>query len=841
MKMRPHMKKALLASVGLMLLFSACFEFTSVEHSTCTFTNSSFIADVSILITDENGNYYYPYFGICLPEGWTVEDSIAMVDLAIYPLWTDTLAIFVHTDSLVARMDSIDPPAEGYYWWVGCGIDTMEYQFSQYGTPYTLFPKIHTDDQTGDFYLDYMAGSNSTEAWGGINWARYDSVLISVNIPDTVWVTSTANSGPGSLPEAIETIGACGIVGFDLNAADTICLSEELVINHGIHIMGQEENPTIISGSDQSGIFHVSDNANVRFQNLVLIHGNCENGGAIYLGEEAVAEVNGVTIKDNKAEQSGGGIYCGQTSKLILSKTTVSNNQACTGGGIYLGSFTNMETDPVNRCNVFHNLAEQGNDFFGYNQSIIYLDTCTLVEPNTAIASAANSMDFDILHGKNQLITEDAFVSPDGNNNNTGTSPDSPLKNIDLAFALATGNSAEPVTVWLSEGTYSPSGTGEYFPINLDTNVHLKGISKDLTILSPEGNNGIFVNHNNHLENVTFTGAATAIIIDNGFPVIQNVRVTNSLACGVRASTSSPVFRNMILDNNFNSTDGGAFYFTTSFPTLVNVLIVDNQADRGAGIYCNPAVIDIINSTLTGNSSGNFGGSGIYGGNNSIISLTNSIVYDNFPEEVFLQGIYSPGSINVLNSTIRDGEAGIQGTTAWTINWLEGNLDLSPDFMEYGNSPYALSETSPCIDAGTPDTTGLGLPIWDLLDNKRFWDGDNDGDTIVDMGAYEFGATVVGMEAVAQGSIPIATGIKVQGYPNPTSGVYHIGVTLDRQEPVSWQVFDVRGMLVYEAGKRLLKAGEHELKLDAGELKEGVYFCRVKVGDEVRVLKVVKR
>jgi predicted outer membrane repeat protein len=836
MKKSVRMRKAVLAGMVLMLLFSACFEFESVEHSTCTLTNSSFIADVSILITDQDGNYYYPYFGIKLPEGWIVEDSIVMVDMTFYPLFADTLATFVHADSLVAKMDSIDPPAEGYYWWVGCGIDTMEYQLNQYGSPYTLFPEIHTDDQTGDFYLDYMAGSNSTEGWGGINWARYDSVPISVNIPDTIWVTSTANTGPGSLPDALETIGSCGIVGFNLSAEDTICLSEELVINHGIHIMGQEENPTIISGSDQSGIFHVSDNANVRFQNLVLIHGNCENGGAIYLGEEAIAEVDGVTIKDNKAVQSGGGIYCGTNAKLILSKTTVSTNRACKGGGICLGSFASMETDPVNRCNVFHNLAEYGNDIFGYNQSKIYLDTCTLVEPNSAIASSANSMDFDILHGKNQLINADAFVSPDGDNDNTGMSPDSPLKNIDLATALITGNAADPATVWLSEGTYSPSGTGEIFPLNLDDKVNLMGTSKELTICSPEGNNGIFLNHDNHMENVTFTGAASAIIIQNGSPVIQNVRVTKSSAGGVRASTSSPLFRNTILDNNSNSTDGGAFYFTTSFPKLINVLIIDNQADRGGGIYCNPAVIDIINSTLTGNSSGNFGGSGIYGGSNSIISLTNSIVYDNYPEEVFLQGIYSTGTINVLHSTIRGGEEGIQATDPWIINWLEGNLNLAPIFVGFGDNPYALSESSPCIEAGTPDTSGLALPCWDLLDNKRCWDGDGDGDTIVDMGTYEFGALAVGLDR------PVVQGLrfKVQGYPNPTSGEYSICFTLDQPQKVTWQVFDVRGMMVDEWAERELPAGEHELSWDAAGVKEGIYFCRVQIGDELIVKKLVK-
>jgi len=47
---------------------------------------------------------------------------------------------------------------------------------------------------------------------------------------------------------------------------------------------------------------------------------------------------------------------------------------------------------------------------------------------------------------------------------------------------------------------------------------------------------------------------------------------------------------------------------------------------------------------------------------------------------------------------------------------------------------YQLSEGSPCIDAGTPDTLGLNIPPMDLAGNERVW---ND---IIDMGCYEYGA-----------------------------------------------------------------------------------------------------
>ena len=71
---------------------------------------------------------------------------------------------------------------------------------------------------------------------------------------------------------------------------------------------------------------------------------------------------------------------------------------------------------------------------------------------------------------------------------------------------------------------------------------------------------------------------------------------------------------------------------------------------------------------------------------------------------------------------------------------------------------YQLSENSPCIDAGTPDTLGLNIPPMDLVGNERVW---ND---IIDMGCYEFGAPpyVANDDCAIQNSK-----FKIQNYPNP--------------------------------------------------------------------------
>jgi len=71
-------------------------------------------------------------------------------------------------------------------------------------------------------------------------------------------------------------------------------------------------------------------------------------------------------------------------------------------------------------------------------------------------------------------------------------------------------------------------------------------------------------------------------------------------------------------------------------------------------------------------------------------------------------------------------------------------------FVDFANGDYHLQLGSLCIDAGDnealpPDTTDLdgdgntAEPIpWDFDTNPRISDGDQDGNSVVDMGAYEF-------------------------------------------------------------------------------------------------------
>ena len=98
-----------------------------------------------------------------------------------------------------------------------------------------------------------------------------------------------------------------------------------------------------------------------------------------------------------------------------------------------------------------------------------------------------------------------------------------------------------------------------------------------------------------------------------------------------------------------------------------------------------------------------------------------------------------PSHVRFRHNNIRNGINGIWNSTALNqIIYEDNNTSFNPEFIGTGLHPYYLSSTSPLIDAGTPDTTGLYLPLYDVGGNERLWDGNGDGIARIDIGAYEY-------------------------------------------------------------------------------------------------------
>jgi hypothetical protein len=153
---------------------------------------------------------------------------------------------------------------------------------------------------------------------------------------------------------------------------------------------------------------------------------------------------------------------------------------------------------------------------------------------------------------------------------------------------------------------------------------------------------------------------------------------------------------------------------------LKNVSITGNS---DVGISCLTTSPSLENVTITGNNGG-----GIYCRDNSNPGLVNCILWNDAPQEILFVDVGYPNTITISYTDIQGGEAGIVTNSNGTVNWLDGNIDDDPIFVDpidptqaptdEGN--FHLTENSPCIDTGDPDS-----PL----------DPDS---TRADMGAYYF-------------------------------------------------------------------------------------------------------
>lgn len=183
---------------------------------------------------------------------------------------------------------------------------------------------------------------------------------------------------------------------------------------------------------------------------------------------------------------------------------------------------------------------------------------------------------------------------------------------------------------------------------------------------------------------------------------------------GIFLFYADPVITNVDIRGNFADDFGGGVYSWNSYPLLKNVLIADNEAISRGGFVGDLGSPTLQNVTVAGNSPG-----GLYFGEQSSGLLENCIVDLNYLYGIELQGgSYTTTVIDVAYSDIDDQVWEIGNSH---VNWLDGNIEADPLFVDPYSGDYRLQNGSPCIDAGDPS-----------------FDVPRGGACIVDMGAFEF-------------------------------------------------------------------------------------------------------
>ena len=116
----------------------------------------------------------------------------------------------------------------------------------------------------------------------------------------TLLVTTTADSGPGSLRAAIAAASDGNTIQFDpaLNGQTITLTSAELVIDKNVTISGPGPNLLAVFGSAQFRIFHVMSGHTVTIGGLTISGGVATGGGV--LNDQATLTLDNCTVSGNR-------------------------------------------------------------------------------------------------------------------------------------------------------------------------------------------------------------------------------------------------------------------------------------------------------------------------------------------------------------------------------------------------------------------------------------------------------------------------------------------------------------------------------------------------------------
>ena len=155
---------------------------------------------------------------------------------------------------------------------------------------------------------------------------------------NTITVTNTNDSGPGSLRQALVDANDGDTIDFAVTG--TIGLTTgELVVDKSLTISGPGADNLAVNGNANSRVFYVGPDATVAISELSISNGNAtaDFGGGIY-NDHSTLTLNNCDLIGNSAD-FGGCIYSAGSpsggATVTLNNSTCNNNAAIEGGGIF--------------------------------------------------------------------------------------------------------------------------------------------------------------------------------------------------------------------------------------------------------------------------------------------------------------------------------------------------------------------------------------------------------------------------------------------------------------------------------------------------------------------------
>jgi hypothetical protein len=302
--------------------------------------------------------------------------------------------------------------------------------------------------------------------------------------------------------------------------------------------------------------------------------------------------------------------------------------------------------------------------------------------------------------------------------------------------------------------------------------------------------------------------------------------IESSTEHGILFNQTSQTIRNCTIANNSSSLDGAGILVTgVSSTVTLNCCIISNNStsssNDGGGIYIG-GTVNLNNCRITRNTA-RLGG-GIYVVGRS--TLTNCIIANNIATSFTAErggGVHSSSGTSLLKNctVVSNGEYGLSGGTSFNpritvensivffhgsrqissgnnVTYSDvqggfsgiGNINVNPVFID--DSTFVLSDLSPCIDAGNPDSAFNEICSQASKGTSR-----NDMGAYGGSGACDWVAPVIpSLTLPPNGSTEVPTDLTFRWNASPGATSYRFQISTDSS--FSSVVFDTSGLIETE-------------------------------------------
>lgn len=259
-------------------------------------------------------------------------------------------------------------------------------------------------DSNGSFTNPYLTQGTDFTAVGTTatlelanNTATDSSLLVDAFTISAgpIVVTSTADSGPGTLRDAFATAAANSgpdVITFDPSLTGSITLADRITVSDtGGVTVGGATGATITS-SGSSRLFDIGTGSVCTMTGLTLTgtHANGD-GGAIY-NAGGTLTLNQCTLSNNNATASGGAVL--NAGSLVCTQCTFASN-SCAGAGGALYNASN-HTAQLTHCTLSLNHAGNlGGGFLNKTSGILTFTNC-IIAKNTASADSTTNDGYNL-------------------------------------------------------------------------------------------------------------------------------------------------------------------------------------------------------------------------------------------------------------------------------------------------------------------------------------------------------------------------------------------------------------------------------------------------------------